>query len=141
MWEKILSVFKSDAIKQVGDVVDSFVTTDEEKSSAKERLSSIVLNSLNSVAQAQADVLKTEMQGNWLQRSWRPLVMITFVVLLVIRWTGIATYPIDVSLEQSLLDIIKLGLGGYVLGRSVEKVATTVTANIDMPFLKKKDRK
>jgi len=141
MWEKILSVFKSDAIKQVGDVVDSFVTTDEEKSSAKERLSSIVLNSLNSVAQAQADVLKTEMQGNWLQRSWRPLVMITFVILLVIRWTGIVNHEIDITLEGRLMDIIEIGLSGYVIGRSVEKVATTVTANIDMPFLKKKDRK
>ena len=37
--------------------------------------------------------------------------------------------------EFSIIDT-----GGYVVGRSVEKVATTVTKNVDMPFLKKKNR-
>jgi hypothetical protein len=141
MFDKILSFFSGNAVKDIGNVVDGLTTSDDEKNKAKAQLSEIVLNSLNSVTEAQADVLKTEMQGNWLQRSWRPLVMIAFVVLLIIRWTGISTHHIDLSLEMQLMEIIKLGLGGYVVGRSVEKVATTVTQNIDMPFLKKKDRK
>ena len=140
MWDKILSIFSSNAIKDIGGVVDNLVTGDEEKSQAKAALTQIVLTSLNDVANAQADVLKTEMQGNWLQRSWRPLVMLAFVVLLIIRWTGISSHPIDLSLELKLMDIIELGLGGYVVGRSVEKVASTVTQNIDMTFLKKKNR-
>jgi len=140
MWDKILSIFTSNAIKDIGGVIDNLVTGDEEKSQAKAALSEIVLTSLNNVAQAQADVLKTEMQGNWLQRSWRPLVMLAFVILLIIRWTGISQHPIDLSLELKLMDIIELGLGGYVVGRSVEKVASTVTQNIDIPFIKKKNR-
>ena len=140
MWDKILSIFTSNAIKDIGGVIDNLVTGDEEKSQAKAALSEIVLTSLNNVAQAQADVLKTEMQGNWLQRSWRPLTMLAFVVLLIIRWTGISDHPIDLSLELKVMDIIELGLGGYVVGRSVEKVASTVTQNIDMPFINKKDR-
>lgn len=140
MFKKVLEFFTSSTIQQVGNVVDDLTTNTSEKSEAKAKLSEIVLNSLNSVAQAQAEVLKTEMQGNWLQRSWRPLVMLTFVILLVIRWTGISTHSIDLSLEIKLMDIIELGLGGYVVGRSVEKISKTVTENIDMPFLKKKDR-
>lgn len=99
-----------------------------------------MLTNLNGLAQAQSEVLKTEMKGNWLQRSWRPLVMLSFVVLLIIRWTGISNHPIDLSLELKLMDIIELGLGGYVVGRSIEKVASTVTQNVDLPFIKKKDR-
>ncbi|MGV8134072.1 MAG: hypothetical protein AB2L20_02570 [Mangrovibacterium sp.] len=38
------------------------------------------------------------------------------------------------------MDIIELGLGGYVIGRSVENISKTVTRNIDLSFLKKKDR-
>lgn len=140
MWDKILSIFGSNAVEQIGNVVNGLVVTDDEKSAAKAKLSEIVLSSLNKVTQAQADVLQTEMKGNWLQRSWRPLVMIAFVVLLIIRWTGISSHHIDLQLELELMAIIKLGLGGYVVGRSVEKVATTVTQNIDMPFLKKKNR-
>ena len=91
---------------------------------------------------AELGLLQSEVwqQGNWLQRSWRPLVMLAFVILLIIRWTGISQHPIDLSLELKLMDIIELGLGGYVVGRSVEKVASTVTQNIDIPFIKKKNR-
>lgn len=140
MWDKILSIFKTDVIKQIGDTVDGLSTSDDEKSQAKATLTQIVLGSLTNIIQAQASVIKTEMQGNWLQQSWRPITMLTFVALLVIRWTGMVNYEVDPTLESQLLDIIKLGLGGYVIGRSAEKIASTVTENIDMPFLKKKDR-
>lgn len=141
MWSKLLSLFKTDIVRQVGDVVDGLTTSNEEKSSAKQRLTETVLAGLDGVVQAQASVIQTEMKGNWLQRSWRPLVMMTFVVLLVIRWTGLVDHEISQELELKLMSIIELGLGGYVIGRSVEKVAGTVTKNIDMSFLKKKDRK
>ena len=67
--------------------------------------------------------------------------MLTFTVLLVIRWTGISTHPIDLRLEMELMEIIKFGMGGYIVGRSVEKVADKVTKNIDLPFIRKKERK
>ena len=41
---------------------------------------------------------------------------------------------------MGLLEIVKLGLSGYVVGRSVEKTAGVITENIDMSFLKKKKR-
>lgn len=140
MFEKIAQLFTGTAIKEVGSVIDNLTTSNEEKNAAKAQLTGIVVEALNGLADAQAEVLKTEMKGNWLQRSWRPLVMLAFVVLLIIRWTGVSTHPIDISLELKLMDIIELGLGGYVVGRTMEKVATTVTQNVDMPFLKKKNR-
>ena len=65
--------------------------------------------------------------------------MITFTLLLVAKWLGF-TVEVDQELELKLMDIIKLGIGGYVVSRGVEKVADTVTKNIDIPFLKKKNR-
>jgi hypothetical protein len=67
--------------------------------------------------------------------------MLVFGALLVIRWLGLVDHNIDLQLELKLMDILELGIGGYVIGRSVEKVAGKVTENIDMPFLKKKNRK
>ena len=49
--------------------------------------------------------------------------MLTFAFLLVIRWTGISSFHIALELEMGLLEIVKLGLSGYVVGRSVEKTA------------------
>jgi hypothetical protein len=141
MWDKILGIFKSDAIKQIGDTVDGLITSDEEKSAAKVKLTEVVMTALNGAMAAQASVIQTEMKGNFLQRSWRPVLMLTFGAILVSMWFGWTDPNIEEALELKLLSIVELGLGGYVIGRSVEQTAKIVTKNVDMPFLKKKDRK
>ena len=137
----LLEFIKGDVIEKVGNVVDNVFTNDEEKSEAKKQLTEVVLNSLNRMAEVQGEVIKTEMQGNWLQKSWRPLIMMAFGVILICKWFGFTDANIDHELELKLMDIVQLGLGGYVVGRSAEKIASTVTQNVDLPFLKKKDRK
>jgi len=137
----LLDFLKSNTVDAVGNIVDNVFTNDEEKSEAKKQLTEVVLKSLNEVAEVQGEVIKTEMKGNFLQKSWRPLIMLTFGVILVCKWFGLTNEAIPLQLELQLLDIVKLGLGGYVVGRSAEKIATSVTTNIDMPFLKKKNRK
>ena len=42
MFDKILSFFKTDVIKQVGDVVDRFVTTKEEKENLKRAMTKLL---------------------------------------------------------------------------------------------------
>ena len=140
IFAKIVGAIGGQAGTQISSIVDGLTTSDGEKSSAKAQLTEIVLSSLNRITEAQADVLKTELSGNWLQRSWRPILMLTFAALLVVRWTGISDHVIPMELELELMGIIKLGLGGYVIGRSAEKISESVVKNIDMPFLKKKDR-
>jgi hypothetical protein len=80
------------------------------------------------------------MKGNWLQKSWRPLTMLTMVIILVCKWFGLTNSEIPLELEVELMGLLKIGIGGYIAGRSLEKVAGKVTENIDMPFLKKKNR-
>ena len=137
MLDKLLSIFKTDIVKDVGNVVDNLTTSTDEKSAAKAALSSIVLDALNKGMEMQADVLKTEMQGNWLQRSWRPITMLTFTAIIVVG--AFREIPFLES-SSPYWNLIELGLGGYVIGRSVEKVADSVTKNADLPFLKKKNR-
>ena len=83
----------------VGDIIDSITATDPEKLEAKAKISEIVLLALNKLYNAQRDVLIAEMQGNFLQKSWRPLTMLTFVCLLVLRWTGLSEPNIPLELE------------------------------------------
>lgn len=137
----LLDFLKSNTVDAVGNIVDNVFTNDEEKSEAKKQLTEVVLKSLNEVAEVQGEVIKTEMKGNFLQKSWRPIIMLSFGVILICKWFGLTNEAIPLQLELQLLDIVKLGLGGYVVGRSAEKIATSVTTNIDMPFLKKKNRK
>jgi hypothetical protein len=70
-----------------------------------------------------AEVIVAEAQGNWLQKSWRPILMLTFGALIVARWMGWVAPNLSEAEYIKLWDIIQLGLGGYVIGRSAEKVA------------------
>ena len=73
--------------------------------------------------EASMQVIVAEAQGEgWLQRNWRPLTMMTFVGLVVAKWLGF-TQGVSEAIEMELMQLIQIGLGGYVVGRSAEKVA------------------
>lgn len=76
------------------------------------------------VFMAQSDIVKTEAAStHWLAANWRPITMLTFVALIVARWFGWAAPGLQEAEYLKLWDIVNVGLGGYVVGRSVEKIA------------------
>lgn len=136
--KKIFSAGAKELTESVGNILDNLTTSGEEVQEAKTKITDKVNDTLYKVMDLQAEVMKTEMTGNWLQRSWRPLVMLAFAAVVVIG----AFYPIPyIETDHQFWNLLELGLGGYVVGRSVEKVADSVTKNIDLGSLRKKDRK
>ena len=143
---KIFSKGAKDIITEGGKIVDNLSTSDDEKLKAKNELSNIVFNALNSIQSAQKEIILSETQGNLLQRSWRPIVMLSFTFIVVYSYfIQPAFFPNAVSMTDKLKpefwSLLNIGLGGYVIGRSAEKIAGTVTKNVDMPFVRKRDRK
>ena len=79
--------------------------------------------------QAAASIVSDEAKGeSWLQRNWRPLTMMTFVGLVVAKWLGFTAPGVSEAIELELMTLIQIGLGGYVGGRTVEKVAPVIAA-------------
>lgn len=75
---------------------------------------------------ARAGIIKAEAESqSWLTSNWRPILMLTFGALIVARWLGFAAPNISEEETLKLWDIVQLGLGGYVIGRSVEQIAKT----------------
>jgi len=75
----------------------------------------------------QAEIVKAEAQSDhWLAACWRPILMLTFGGLIVARWLGFSAPNITEAEVLKLWDIVQLGLGGYVIGRSVEKIVPSV---------------
>lgn len=76
---------------------------------------------------ARAEIVKTEAASeHWLAANWRPILMLTFGGLIVARWFGWAAPNLSESEYLKLWSIVELGLGGYVIGRSVEKIVPSV---------------
>ena len=80
--------------------------------------------------QSARDVLVAEISGeSWLQRNWRPLVMLFLTGLVGAHWLGLTAPNISDAIAKELLDIVQVGIGGYVVGRSVEKSVKAYTNN------------
>ena len=89
----------------------------------QQALQAAVLERTSEIERAAAEVVKAEAQGHsWLQRTWRPITMLTFVALIVARWLGWSAPNLAEAEALKLWDIVEIGLGGYVIGRSAEKV-------------------
>ncbi len=137
----IFSKTAGEVVKSAGEVVDSISTTDEEKLAKKNQLTKIITDGLNTALAIQAATIQSETTGNSLQRNWRPILMLGFgFIVMYSKFIAPAFSLPNTILEAQFWSLLELGIGGYVIGRSVEKVADTVTKKVDMPFLKKKDR-
>jgi len=77
---------------------------------------------------AQKDIIVAEAtSSSWLARNWRPGIMALFGIIIFNNyilnpWLG-AMFSVNVMMEipPQMWQLLKIGLGGYVVGRSTEK--------------------
>lgn len=127
-------------LSKIGDVlggafglVDDLHTSDEERLALKAQLLTIqtkvvseVIEAEKEMMQAQAKIIETEAASpHWLTSAWRPITMLTFLVLIVLAQLGV-TNPVP----PEMWPLLKLGLGGYVIGRSLEKTIPNVVTSL-----------
>jgi len=120
-----------DVVDSIGDAADQLFTSDEERKKAKRlmrkvevRLEEKLLEVKQQLIQRRGDAVKAEIEGeSWYQRAWRPFTMIVFVAVIVMHWLGLAGTHLAPQIQVYLYETIKIGLGGYVIGRSAEKIA------------------
>lgn len=111
----------------VGKVVGNLFPDPEAKAEAERKVMSELMAHQSEIEQAAAGIIKTEAASkHWLASNWRPLTMLTFVGLIVARWLGFSADGMTETEYLEVYGLIKIGLGGYVVGRSVEKVAPSV---------------
>ena len=78
--------------------------------------------------QMQTDVILAEAKGNWLQRSWRPILMLSFgFIVIYVKFLAPVFYLTIPELEIEFWELLKIGIGGYVVGRSAEKISKNIT--------------
>lgn len=76
-----------------------------------------------------SEIVKTEAaSSHWLAANWRPITMLVFCSLIVARWFGWAAPNLSEAEYLKLWSIVEFGLGGYVVGRSVEKIVPAAAA-------------
>ena len=111
----------------LGDIIRSKFPDPAEAAKLEAEMQAELWRNAHQLNAAAADIIKTEAQSqHWLAAIWRPLVMLTFCGLIVARWFGWAAPNLSEAEYLKLWSIVEFGLGGYVIGRSVEKVAPSI---------------
>lgn len=115
----------------LGKVIGNLFPDPEQKAKAEAEMMKSLLAHQAEIEGAAAKIIQTEAASqHWLAANWRPLTMIVFVALIVARWFGWAAPNLAEEEYLKLWSIVEFGLGGYVVGRSVEKIAPSIAGAI-----------
>lgn len=114
-------------ITTIGGVINRLVPDKAEAARMQQEITLELLRQDSALQQAAAEIVKAEAESeHWLTACWRPILMLTFGALIVARWLGYSAPNITEAETLKLWSIVELGLGGYVIGRSVEKVVPAI---------------
>ena len=109
-------------VKVLFKTIDKTIDNKGEAEKIKQSIQQQLLSGQLKELEAQASIIVAESKGGILQRNWRPLLMIIFAGLIVAHWFGFTAPNIPESVQNSLLNIVLVGMGGYIVGRSGEKI-------------------
>ena len=113
--------------KPAAKLIDELHTSDDERLSAKGHLLDVQAAAMQRVFDYEKEQIKGQHRivaneaksEHFIVAAWRPITMLTFLVLAVGDTFGLFATP----LRDEAWTLLQLGLGGYVVGRSGEKIA------------------
>lgn len=103
-------------------IIDKVIPDPAEREKARLELLRLQQDGELAIIEAQSKIVTAEAQSEHpITATWRPIVMLTFTGLIVGYWFGFTPENLSQDSINSLFDLVTLGLGGYVFGRSAEK--------------------
>ena len=122
--------FIGEIFKPAANLIDSLHTSTEEKLILKNKFEVIenkitakIIDYETKLLESKASIITAEATGqSWIQRNWRPITMLTFLGLVVCDSFGWLANP----LAAEAWTLLQIGLGGYVVGRSGEKIINQI---------------
>lgn len=121
-------------ISPITTLIDDLNTSDEEKLTLRNELQKMNLTYQAKLLELDAQLLDSktkiivaEAQGkSWLQRNWRPMIMVLFgfVILYTVLAPAFGLPQVDMTgVPTPFWTLLTVGIGGYIGGRSWEKVS------------------
>jgi hypothetical protein len=113
----------------LGKALGNLIPDANARAQAEAEVAKQLLASSAELERAAGEIVLAEARSeHFLAACWRPILMLTFGALIVARWLGYSAPGISEAEVLKLWDIVQLGLGGYVIGRSAEKIAPQIVA-------------
>jgi hypothetical protein len=143
---KFLGFDASKTIESIGSVIDKIDGSEEKlglQLQYKELLIGIqekFVEYESTLLEQQSNLVLTEAKGeSWLQRNWRPMLMMICMYIVFSNYILSPYFGIPMlTLDEHIWMLIETGVGGYVAGRSLEKISENIGGLLVNP--KRKDR-
>jgi|TARA_R110000803_G_scaffold6921_1_gene22354 hypothetical protein len=114
----------------IGEVIKRVLPNKDKQVEAQSKLNSMMLDGSFKEFEKQADIIIAEAKSEHkLTAQWRPITMLVFVIIIAnnyLVYPYLSLFWIEaplLELPPDLWQLLKIGLGGYVVGRSGEKIA------------------
>lgn len=115
-------------IPVIGGILDKIVPDPNAAAQAKLALMQLAQTGELTRMTAAADVIKAEATSQFrLTSQWRPILMLTFTFIVANNYIfspylqAMFGWHVSLELPPEMWDLIKIGVGGYITGRSLEK--------------------
>ena len=117
-------------IDAIGNAIDKIDNSDEKLSlqlQYKQLLHEMegkYLDYENKLLDVKKETVLQEAKGeSWLQRNWRPMLMLVCIFIILNNYVFVPYFGIPSAvLDEHIWNLIELGTGGYIAGRSLEKI-------------------
>lgn len=116
-------------IGPIFNVIDQAVEDKDEAARIKAQIQAQVLQNEATMTSALRDIVVAEAQGqSYLQRNWRPILMLVFTCIVANNYIlapyldAIFNWSVTLEPPEQLWQLLNIGVGGYIVGRSAEKI-------------------
>jgi hypothetical protein len=115
-------------IAPITSIIDKLIPDPQAKLEANLKLIQLQQEGgLKELESAMNVIVAESKSDHWIVAAWRPITMLTFVAIvannyIIYPYLSLFWHSAPVlELPPDLWELIKIGLGGYVVGRSLEK--------------------
>lgn len=125
----IIGAIAGPLVKGLFGIIDQAVEDKDLAAKIKAEIAARQQELIQTELRGAIEIILAEARGGWLQRSWRPMLMVAVMAIVVNNyilfpylslWTD---KVVVLELPGGLWALLTTGVGGYVVGRSGEKIA------------------
>ena len=127
----LLGLIAGPIITGITSLISEVISDPDERAKLTARVAEKVHDLEKTELQGRINIILAEASGSWMQRNWRPVLMLTVVAIIANNYIlapfltlfGLPTTVLE--LPSELYTLMTVGVGGYVAGRTGEKMMET----------------
>ena len=116
-------------IPSIGRSIEKIIPDKDMARRLTHEIEALVLGLQGGIIAAKQAIIVAEAQGgSWIQRTWRPITMLTFVFIIahnyiIVPYAQAFGAPVPtLDIPPGMWGLLTVGIGGYIGGRSAEKI-------------------